>query len=207
MRRGHAVAPSEGTESRGLARFESLLREPARLATEVLEQWCGAPVTAEVRHRAEGRLRIPPAGRTCDRGSAQAAGDAFLPPERVAELMWLSAGARVQFRTVDLRAGADKVVTASAVVALDRISPEERAVLGTTSTPLGPALAAGGGVRRVMVTSAEPARLEPAARPPGDADAPVLIVTALLCRGAVPVGLVRETFLRNLLDRDAVHDA
>lgn len=177
------------------------------MATEVLAEWCGVPVTVEVRHRADGRLLIPPAERIFSRGSAQAEGDAFLPPERVAELMWLSPGARVQFRTVHLRAGADKVVTASAVVALDRISPEEYAVLSTTDRPLGPALAAGDGVRRVMVTSSEPARLEPAVRPPGDADAPGLIVTALLCRGTVPIGLVRETFLRSLLDRDAVHDA
>ncbi|WP_039940307.1 hypothetical protein [Streptomyces himastatinicus] len=181
------------------------------MATGVLEEWCGAPVTVEVRHRADGRLLIPSAERTCGRGStqaeAQAEGDAFLPPERVAELMWLSPGARVQFRTVHLRAGTDKVVTASAVVALDRISPEERSVLSTTDTPLGRALAAGGGVRRVMVASSEPTRLEPAVRPPGDTGAPVLIVTALLCRGTVPIGLVRETFLRSLLDRDAVHDA
>ncbi|WP_421106954.1 hypothetical protein [Streptomyces sp. NEAU-S77] len=203
----HAGPSSGRTESRSLPRFVSLLREPERLATEVLEEWCGAPVTVEVRHRADGRLLIPPAERTFSRDSAQAEGDAFLPPERVAELMWLSTGARVQFRTVHLRAGTDKVVTASAVVALDRIRPEERAVLSTTNTPLGPALAAGGGVRRVMVTSSEPTRLEPAVRPTGDADTPVLIVTALLCRGTVPVGLVRETFLRSLLDRNAVHDA
>ncbi len=175
----------------------------------MLEQWCGAPVTVEVRHRSDGRLLIPPGERTCSRGSAQAEADgaAFLPPERVAGLMWLATGARVQFRTVHLRAGTDRVVTASAVVALDRISPEERAVLSTTDTPLGPALAAGDGVRRVIVASSEPTRPEPAVRPPGDADAPVLIVTALLCRGTVPIGLVRETFLRSLLDRDAVHDA
>ncbi|WP_046722660.1 hypothetical protein [Streptomyces xiamenensis] len=194
------------TESRSLAQFVALLREPASLATEVLEEWCGAPVTAEIRHRADGQLLVPPAERTFGGGSAQAERAPFLPPERVAELMRLSTGARVQFRTVYLRAGTEKVVTAGAVVALERISPEEHAVLSTTNAPLGPVLAAGGGVRRVMVTS-EPTRLDPAVRPPCDADAPVLTVTALLCRGTMPVGLVREAFLPCLLDRDAVHDA
>jgi chorismate-pyruvate lyase len=187
------------TGSHCLARFVLLLQEPARLATEVLEEWCGAPVTAEIRHRAGGRFPIPLAERTPGRGSAEAEGDTFLPPERVAELMQISTGTSVQFRTVHLRAGTAKVATASAVVALDRISTEERTVLSTTNTPLGLALASGG-VQRVMVTSPDLTRVEPAARTPGDADAPVLTVTALLCRGTVPVGLVRETFLQRLLD-------
>ncbi|WP_190815060.1 hypothetical protein [Saccharopolyspora pogona] len=182
-----------------LARFVSLLQEPSKLATEVLEEWCGAPVTAEIRHRTGGRLPIPLAEPTPGREAAEAEGDTFLPPERVAELMQISTSTSVQFRAVHLRAGTAKIATASAVVALDRISTEERTVLGTTNIPLGPALASGG-VQRVMVTFPDLPRVEPSARMPGDADAPVLTVTALLCRGTVPVGLVRETFLRRLLD-------
>jgi chorismate-pyruvate lyase len=189
--------PSAGTMPRRLDRFASLLREPSRLATEVLEQWCAAPVTAEIRHRTEVRLPLPPAGRTPGRQAVE--WNTFLPPERVAELMRISTSTNVQFRTVHLCTGAAKVATASAVVALDRISAGERAVLGTTNTPLGRALAPGG-VRRVMVTSSDLTQAGHAARTPGDADAPVLSVTALLCRGTVPVGLVRETFLQRLLD-------
>jgi chorismate-pyruvate lyase len=190
---------SARTGSHCVARLVSLLQEPTRLATEILEELCGAPVTAEIRRRAVGTLPRPL--QTSGRGSVEDEWDHVLPPERVLELMQISTACSVQFRAVHLRAGVADVATASAIVALDRISSDERTVLNTTSTPLGPALARSG-VQRVMVTSLELPDVDPTERTSGDPNAPVLTVIALLCRGTVPVGLVRENFLRRLLDRE-----
>ncbi|KOV79771.1 hypothetical protein [Nocardia sp. NRRL S-836] len=173
-----------------LTTLTALLADPSRLVTTVLEDWCGTAVRAEVRHRSEESLATSAAGF----GTVVSA--AFPPLAEVVGLLRLSDGAHLQLREVGLGAGGGDLVRAEAVVALDRVNTDEVAVLRTSDTPLGLALSAGG-VRRRLAAAPELAQARGTV--PETADAPVLVVTAVLCRESVPVALVRETFLRRTL--------
>lgn len=177
-----------------LARFVSLLRAPSRLATEVLEEWCGAPMTIEIHHREDGRLPV----LMTEQGPYRSVmgGGIF---RSLGELLQISTDACVQFRTVLLRAGAAAVATANAVVVLDRLSAQERTIISTTSTPLGNALAPNG-LRREMITTPDLAATQRADMATVDADSPLLSIGTLLNRGGSPAALVQETFLRRILD-------
>lgn len=177
-----------------LERFVSLLRNPSRLATEVLEEWCGAPVTVEIHHCEEGRLRaVLTEEALC---GLMVGGGTF---RSLNELLQISSDAGVQSRAVLLRSGAAAVATANAIVVLGRLSVEEHVIISTTSTPLGSALASNG-LRREMVRTSGLAAARWSDMATADADSPVLFINTLLDRGGSPVALVQETFLRQILD-------
>jgi chorismate-pyruvate lyase len=184
-------ASRTSVQAERLTALTALLTDPSRLVTAVLEDWCGKSVSAKVLHRSEESLSTSAAG------FGTVVSTVFPPLAEVSGLLRLSDGAHLQLREVGLGAGRGDLVRAEAVVVLDRVTTDEVAVLRTSETPLGIALSAGG-VRRRLAATPELAHV--GATVPEVADTPVLIVTAVLCRETVPVALVRETFLRRILE-------
>jgi chorismate-pyruvate lyase len=146
----------------------------SRLATEALEEWYQQDITVELRQRWEATLlEVPP----CTVSAAMLAA-LLLAPQMDA----------VQHRYVQMTVVEGVIGRAYSTVLLDRITPDERKLLTSTSDALGRCLQACG-VRRRGVGAAS--HIE---RDTGGNSRAVVSLQTLLYRDGRPVAYAEEEF-------------